>query len=88
MKQKWDRSKAASGPDVVVDDDGVAAAGRQRVLVPGQGADSRGVALERPDLLPPRRVPDLDRRRGGAHRDVLACAACGVELVSRVGLGF
>ena len=54
--------RTLSIPDVMVDDDGVAAAGRQRVLVPGQRRHARRVALERPDLLAPRRVPDLDRR--------------------------
>lgn len=48
-------------PDVVVEDDGVAAAGGKHVLVPGQGADARGVALEAPNLLAALRIPDLDR---------------------------
>jgi hypothetical protein len=59
-------------PDIVVDDEGVAAASGQRGAGPGHGGDASGVALERADLLHARRVPDLHLRARGAHRHVLA----------------
>ena len=65
-------TRGRRAPDIMVDDEGVAAAGGQGGARPGHGGDARGVALESADLFHARCVPDLDLRARCTHRHMLA----------------
>ena len=62
---------------VMVEDEGVAAAGGQDVLVPRQRRNAGSVAVEVADGLAALGVPDLGEGVGGADCDVLAVGSPG-----------
>jgi hypothetical protein len=62
---------------VVVEDEGVAAAGGQDVVVPAQRADAGGVAGQVAHGLAALGVPDLGQGVGVAHGEVLAVGGPG-----------
>lgn len=70
-------STGKAAPDIMVDDAGVAAAGAQGGVVPGQSPDACAVALEAADLLVAHHVPDLHCAGVGPNCQVLAISSPG-----------